>query len=104
MVAGHVCEYIIDRHYTLLMMGIPVDGPTWAFGDNASVITYSTIPQFTLHKRHNVLSYHSFCECNAYKILYLVHGDRTCLEQMILLLHFPILSFFLLIQKNKALR
>jgi hypothetical protein len=47
MVASHSCEQIIDLRYTLRMMGIPIDGPAWAFGDNASVITASTIPQST---------------------------------------------------------
>jgi hypothetical protein len=58
MVACHACEQIIDLCCTLYMMGIPIDGPAWAFGDNASVVTSSTIPQFTLNKQHNVLSYH----------------------------------------------
>ena len=54
----HACEQIIDHRYTLCMMGISVDGPAWAFGDNASVITSFTISQSTLNKRHNALSYH----------------------------------------------
>jgi hypothetical protein len=72
MVAHHVCEQINDLHYTLCMMGIPIDGPAWAFGDNASVITSSTIPQSTLNKQHNALAYHRVCESIAAKILYLV--------------------------------
>jgi hypothetical protein len=58
MVARLACEQIMDLCYTLRMMGIPIDGPAWGFGDNASVITSSTIPQSTLNKRHNALSYH----------------------------------------------
>jgi hypothetical protein len=50
MVTRHACELIMDIRYTLCMMGIPIDGPTWAFGDNASVITSSTFPQSTLNK------------------------------------------------------
>jgi hypothetical protein len=45
------------------------------FGDNASGITSSTIPQSTLNKRHNALSYHHVCESIAAKILYLVHVE-----------------------------
>ena len=75
MVARHACEQIMDLRYTLRMMGIPIDGPAWAFGDNASVITSSTIPQSTLNKRHNALSYHRVRESIAAKILYLVHVD-----------------------------
>jgi hypothetical protein len=45
MAPRHACEQIIDLRYTLHMMGIPIDGPAWTFGDNASVTTSSTIPQ-----------------------------------------------------------
>jgi hypothetical protein len=75
MVARHACEHIIDLCYTLCMMGIPIDGPAWAFGDNASVIISSTNPQSTLNKRHNTLSYHCVCESIAAKILYFVYAE-----------------------------
>jgi hypothetical protein len=75
MVARQACEQIMALRYTLRMMGIPIDGPTWTFGDNASVITSSTIPQSTLNKRHNALSYHRVRECVASKIIYLLHVD-----------------------------
>ena len=75
MVARQCCEQIIDLRYTLRMMGIPIDGPAWAFGDNMSVIMSSTIPQSTLNKRHNALSYHRVRECVAAKILYLLHVE-----------------------------
>jgi hypothetical protein len=69
MVAHHACEQIIDLHYTLCTRGIPIDGTAWAFGDNASVITSSTIPQSTLNKQQNDLSYHCVCESIAAKVL-----------------------------------
>jgi hypothetical protein len=47
MVAHHACEQIIDLRYTLSMMGIPIDGHAWAFGDNASINPSSSIPQST---------------------------------------------------------
>ena len=77
MVARQACEQVMDLRYTLRMMGIPLDGPAWCFGDNMSVITSSTVPQSTLNKRHNALSYHRVRECIAAKILYLVHIDGT---------------------------
>jgi hypothetical protein len=77
MVARQACEQIMALRYTLRMMGIPLDGPTWMFGDNASVITSSTIPHSTLNKRHNALSYHRVRECIAAKVLYLLHIDGT---------------------------
>jgi hypothetical protein len=55
MVACQAAQQIIDLLYTLRMIGIPLDGPSWMFGDHASVITSSTIPHATLHKRHNAL-------------------------------------------------
>jgi hypothetical protein len=75
MVARHACEQVMDIRYTLRMMGIPLDGPSWMFGDNASVITSSTIPHSTLNKRHNALSYHRVREALAAKIIYLLHVD-----------------------------
>jgi hypothetical protein len=77
MVARQASEQIMALRYTLRMMGIPIDGPTWMFGDNASVITSSTVPQSTLNKRHNALSYHRVRECIASKIIYLLHVDGT---------------------------
>jgi hypothetical protein len=57
----------------LRMLGAPIDGPSWLFGDNQSVITSSTIPQSNLNKRHNALSYHRVRECIAAKILIFLH-------------------------------
>jgi hypothetical protein len=54
------------------MMQVPIDSPAWEFGDNASVVNSSTIPQSTLHKQHNALTYHRVFENIATKILYLV--------------------------------
>ena len=73
MAARTACEQVIDLRYTLRMMGIPIDGPSWMFGDNQSVITSSTIPESTLNKRQNALSYHLVRECIAAKIIYLLH-------------------------------
>jgi hypothetical protein len=36
MVARQASEQIMDLRYTLRMMGIPIDGPAWMFGDNFS--------------------------------------------------------------------
>ncbi len=58
-------EQIIDLRYTLRMFGAPLDGASWMFGDNDSVITSSTIPHSTLSKRWNALSYHRVREAVA---------------------------------------
>jgi hypothetical protein len=76
-VAQQASEQIMALCYTLCMMGIPLDGPTWKFGDNASVIASSTISQSTLNKHHNALSYHCVRECVASKVVYFSHIDGT---------------------------
>ena len=75
MAARQATEQIIDLRYTLRMMGIPIDGPAWMFGDNQSVITSSTIPHSKLNKRHNALSYHRVREAIAANILKFMHID-----------------------------
>jgi hypothetical protein len=77
MAARQATEQIMDLRYTLRMMGIPIDGPAWMFGDNQSVITSSTIPHSNLNKRHNALSYHRVREAIAAGILYFIHIDGT---------------------------
>jgi hypothetical protein len=62
MAARQATEQIMDLNYTLRMMGIPIDGPAWMFGDNQSVMTSSTIPHSNQSKGHNDLSYHRIRE------------------------------------------
>jgi len=66
-------EQVIDLRYHLRMMGIPLQGPAYLFGDNQSVVTSSTLPHSTLSKRHNALAYHRVREAIAAKILYFIH-------------------------------
>jgi len=65
----------MDLRYQLRMMGIPITGPTYLFGDNLSVITSDSIPQSPLTKRHNALAYHQGWEAVAAKIILLMHID-----------------------------
>ena len=58
MAARQAMEQIMDLCYTLRMFGVPLDGPSWLFGDNRSVVTSSTLPHSTLGKCWNALSYH----------------------------------------------
>jgi hypothetical protein len=44
MVACQVMEQIRYLHYTLSMLGIPIDGPFWLLGKTQSVISSSTTP------------------------------------------------------------
>ena len=63
----------IDIRLTLRYMGVPLDGKAWAFGDNESVVTSSTVPHSRLGKRHNALNYHRVREAIAAKIVAFVH-------------------------------
>ena len=44
------------------MMGIPVEGPTYIYGDNQSVLANTTIPDSTLKKKSQSIAYHSVRE------------------------------------------
>ena len=56
--ARQAIEQIIDLRYMLRMFGVPLDGASWLFGNNKSVVTSSTIPHSSLNKCWNALSYH----------------------------------------------
>ena len=66
-------EQIMDLKYTLRMMGVPLDGPAWMFGDNQSVLTSANIPHSSLNKRHNALAYHRVREAISAKVLYFLY-------------------------------
>ena len=51
-------EYIRGLRYKLRMMGIPVQDPTYIYGDNKSVLYNSTLPESTLKKKSNSIAYH----------------------------------------------
>jgi hypothetical protein len=52
------CEYIRGLRYKLRMMGIPVDGPAYIYGDNQSVLANTTIPDSVLKKKSQSIAYH----------------------------------------------
>ena len=55
-------EYIHGLSYKLRMMGIPVDGPTYIYGDNQSVLSNTTIPDSILKNKSQSIAYHFFRE------------------------------------------
>ena len=58
-VAARTCtEQIIDLRLTLRYLGVPVEGASYMFGDNETVVNTAAQPHGKLHKRHNALSYH----------------------------------------------
>ena len=44
------------------MMGVPLDGPTYIYGDNMSVIHNTQRPESTLKKKSNSICYHAIRE------------------------------------------
>ena len=80
MVARQATERMCDLRYTLRSFGVPIEGPSWMFGDNQSVVTSSTIPHSALQKRWNALSYHKVREAIASGWLRFEHvpGTENC--------------------------
>ena len=61
MAMKHYTEYIRGLRYRLRMMGIPVEDPAF-FGDNQSVLCNTSVPDSTLKKKSNSISYHHIRE------------------------------------------
>jgi hypothetical protein len=69
--ATYASEFIAGRaaldesiaiRYELRMLGAPLDGPIWMFGDNKSMINSAAEPSGRLTKRHLILSWHQLRE------------------------------------------
>ena len=79
-VAGRTCvEQVIDLRLTLRYLGVPIEGPSYVFGDNETVCKTGSQPHSRLQKRHNALSYHRVREAVAAGIIRLYHiaGDTN---------------------------
>ena len=51
-------EYIRGLRFKLCMMGIPVETPTYVFGDNQSVLTNSSTPHSSLKKKSSSIAFY----------------------------------------------
>ena len=58
----HGIETLRGLRYKLRMMGVPVSGPSYVYGDNKSQVTNSTRPESTLQKKCNSICYHAIRE------------------------------------------
>ena len=58
-------ETVQGIKYKLRMMGIPIRGPTYIYGDNMSVIHNTSKPESTLKKKANSVCYHYIREAVA---------------------------------------
>jgi hypothetical protein len=61
----HGIENLRSIRYKLRMMGIPMKGASYMYGDNMSVVTNSSKPELTLNKKSNLICYHAVCEAVA---------------------------------------
>ena len=52
------CEYVRGLRYKLLMLGIPVELPTYIFGDNQYVLVNSSKPHSILKKKSSSIAFH----------------------------------------------
>ena len=68
--------------YKLRMMGVPVDGPTYIYGDNMSVIHNTQRPESTLKKKSNSICYHAVREAVAMEECITAHvpTDDNCAD------------------------
>ena len=62
----HATEYVRDVRYKLRAMGIPVDGSTYVYGNNQSVLANTTAPHSQLKKKSNSVAYHHCREGSAF--------------------------------------
>ena len=60
-------EALRGIRYKLRMMGVPVDGPTYVYGDNMPVVYNTSRPESCLKKKSNSICYHFVREAVAMK-------------------------------------
>jgi hypothetical protein len=58
-------EALQGIRYKLCMMGVPIAGPTYVYGDNMSVIHSTQRLESTLKKKNLSICYHTICEAVA---------------------------------------
>jgi regulator of RNase E activity RraA len=61
----HGIENLRDICYKLCMMGVPIKGPSYVYGDNMSVVTNVSRPELTLRKKSNSICYSAVREAIA---------------------------------------
>ena len=59
-VAMKIRGYTLNAiQYKLRMVGIPISGPTYIYGNNRLVIHNTLKPELTLKKKYNAIAYHA---------------------------------------------
>ncbi len=75
----HGIKTLRGLRYKIRMMGVPLSGPTYVYGDNKSQVTNSSRPELTLKKKCNSICYPAICELVAMGETLLTHiktGDN----------------------------
>ena len=67
----------MDLRLTLRYLGVPIQGRSWMFGDNESIVNSSSKPEAKLHKRHVALSFHRVREAIASNLVSFIHINGT---------------------------
>ena len=73
-----VTKRIIDLHFTLHYLAVPLDRPFFMFGDNQFVITNSTLPHSSLDKHWYAFAYHKVRETIATGMLKFYYINSKC--------------------------
>ena len=58
MAMTQAAYYILGFRYKLRMFGIPVEEPSYMYGDNQSVLAGSTRPESNIMKKAQSISFH----------------------------------------------
>jgi hypothetical protein len=58
-------ETTLGLQYKLRMMGVTIDGPTYVYVDNISVVHNTQRPESVLKKQNNAICYYAVCESAA---------------------------------------
>jgi hypothetical protein len=61
----HGIENLCGIRYKLRMMGVPIKGPSYIYGDNMSGVTNVSRPESTIRKKSNSICYHAVHEAIA---------------------------------------
>ncbi len=69
----HGIKALRGLRYKIRMMGMPLSGPTYVYGDNKSQVTNSSRPESTLKKKCNSICYHAIRESVAMGETLLMH-------------------------------
>ncbi|KAL7460039.1 hypothetical protein ACHAXS_000507 [Conticribra weissflogii] len=72
----------ICLRYKLRMMGVAIDGATYIYGDNMSIIKNTSLPKSTLNKKSNAVCYHAVRQSPWGKPLQCTYREQKTLQTL----------------------